>query len=125
MSKVIRILKRPLGIARRLLLLLWNYGTDAWRYARHAQMFRYGNKCVHMQYHITAMAHVLEKGMSLADTRPGFGQGIRSELLRNLVRYQELGYPVEHESYRMGCAVLRAYVEFHQAINFDLAGFGE
>ena len=121
--KAITGVKRPLGLIRRLVCLVWNYGADAWRYARHAQMFRYGNKCVHMQYHITAMAHVLEKGMSLADTRPGFGHVVRQELLRNIERYAAFGYPVDHVSYRMGCAVLHAYVHFHRALDFDLGGF--
>lgn len=120
---IVKYIRRPLGFFRRILLLFFNFSVDAWRFARHSQMFRYGNACADMQYQIIALAHVLEKGLSLSDPRLGFGVAVRGELLANLKLYKARGYPVDHMSYRMGCAVLGAYIAFHHQRGFDLGVF--
>ena len=70
-----------------------------------------------LHYDILLLAHTVEKGLSVANTRPGFGKEKISRLLELLSNYDEKWdiFAVE-KSY--GC--LSQYLNWHKSIGYDL-----
>jgi len=75
-----------------------------------------------LHYDILLLAHTVEKGLSVSNPRTKFGVEKITQLLSFLEKYKpEYGlFPME-KSY--GC--LKAYVNWHNSINFDLGVFGD
>src|SRR5258708_3367928 len=85
-------------IVKRLYLLLVNYAYDFWRYAKFSSAVYRGNSEEKLRALITIHYHSLEKGMSLASPRPGFGVAAVNTLLMHLRWYLKDYGPAEHLS---------------------------
>lgn len=75
----------------------------------------------HMLCSITCLYHLLEKGLSMKQTRPLFGEKAINNLTRLLRTYVAGGYDLENTSFQTAMHTLRAYREFHSQ-NPDLDG---
>ena len=75
-----------------------------------------------LHYDILLLAHTVEKGLSVANTRPGFGKEKISRLLELLLNYDENwdAFALE-KSY--GC--LSQYLSWHKSIGYDLVELEE
>src|SRR5699024_5455025 len=69
---------------------------------------------------ITLHYHSIEKGLSNANMRLGFGKKAFNNLFNAMDEYLKLGYPTSDERFQQACSVLKAYVDFHKAKNFDI-----
>jgi nitroreductase len=61
---------------------------------------------------IIAAAHVLEKGMSLSQPRPGFGQEKAASVVDFLEHYRTCGFPLSAPVYRDTVHILKVYRGF-------------
>lgn len=100
-------------VIKRLYLLVVNYAYDFWRYAKFSSAVYRGNSEEKLRALITIHYHSLEKGMSLANPRPGFGMAAVNTLLMHLRWYLKDYGPAQHLSVPIG--VLKKYIEFNQA----------
>jgi nitroreductase len=66
---------------------------------------------------ITATYHVVEKGLSHHNPRPGFGRETATVLALALHAYRDAGYPTSCSQYQSAIAVLACYLEFQHANN--------
>lgn len=69
---------------------------------------------------LTILYHVLEKGLTMPETRLGFGAPVVSDLLALLTRYKELGYRTDALEFEHSCRVLVEYFTFHALRGFVL-----
>ena len=65
-------------------------------------------------------AHILEKGMSLPEPRPGYGTQVVETLFQLLDDAMQNEKLCNGSAFRNAIAVLRAYVDYHDTINFNV-----
>lgn len=137
MNKLIKNIKKlilpvviHLSRARRALiqewLVVWAHLHDMIRYQRYS--FRYGNidgNYDNISAAIIMDAHAVEKGMSLPDIRPGYGEQRIRRILDMLRRYREKNYPADGLAVRKAQAVFSEYLNYHESIGFDLGKLGK
>lgn len=68
---------------------------------------------------ITARQHVVEKGLTMPETRLGFGRDNIVEMVKLCERYSEK-FDVNHEQYRSAIAVLKEYIKYHSSHSYKL-----
>lgn len=66
--------------------------------------------------------HVLEKGLTMPDMRPGFGKQVVKDLLQLCDKYLEMGYDPTDIHFIQSIQVLNEYVRLHKNIEFELDG---
>lgn len=69
---------------------------------------------------ITFHAHSIEKGLSHEQLRLGFGKGVLTKLADVMRLYARKGFDTSGTGYCNALEVLRAYIDVHQAADFDL-----
>jgi hypothetical protein len=69
--------------------------------------------------------HSLEKGLSLPNTRAGFGKQKVKKLIGLLQRYKERGFPQNRAAYLGAVGALREYVAFSEDKGIDVGEFRE
>lgn len=69
---------------------------------------------------LTVNYHIVEKGLTMPETRPGFGYQVLKKLTGLIVQYADAGYNKHHISFIQSVSVLQEYLEFHKAIGFEL-----
>ncbi|MCR9063529.1 MAG: nitroreductase family protein [Cytophagales bacterium] len=69
---------------------------------------------------LTILYHVIEKGLTMPETRMGFGQPVVEDLLGLLQRYEDLGYNKTALEFKHSIGVLNEYFNFHEESNFEL-----
>lgn len=106
---------------------LRNVVHDAGRYYRLSTAFRPMSTKEQIRAHLTFEYHKIEKGLALPETRPGFGSDVVTNLMRDIVLYEEK-YGVDDISVIVR-DVLKEYSEAFdldanpkQALNSFLAG---
>jgi len=68
---------------------------------------------------ILRQTHMIEKGMSLASPRKGFGQQKIVVLFEMLDQYLQMGFPAEGMSFQNAICVLNEYVVLQQKIDYE------
>lgn len=71
---------------------------------------------------LTVAYHIIEKGLTMPEPRPGFGKGVVLNLAGLALKHDRLGYSREDVSFRQAVSVLKEYREFHRKIEFTLDG---
>ncbi|MCK5266691.1 MAG: nitroreductase family protein [Spirochaetes bacterium] len=93
-----------------------NFEYDKKRYLKYS-----GTNSVHtkkqLEARIIAHYHVLEKGLSMPETKLGFGQDVVIALIRLLKKYQS-NFGEYSLQCKAGLASLKAYINFHHENNF-------
>ncbi|MFC7292943.1 nitroreductase family protein [Hirschia litorea] len=92
------------------------FGGDRWRYIKYCSISPVCDKQKALYYKIIIETHSLEKGLSVAHTRPGFGKSKINYLIDALSKYDVAfgAFPVEKT-----LGTLQAYYDFHTQINFE------
>lgn len=99
--------------------VLSNYFYDLERYSKFASSS--SNDYDNLKARITANYHVIEKGLSLKETRLGFGKETISYLCSCLNQYIQNGYNTDNEQFQSAVRVLSAYCEFHNQRQYDVS----
>lgn len=76
------------------------------------------------QYMIIRGMHSIEKGLSLANPRPGFGVNKVLALIKRIESYNHAGFDCHHPSIQMALGAIKQYVEWnrdHHALNDDVS----
>ena len=66
-----------------------SYLYDIWRYWHHSQAFARFKSRITARAYLLMSVHALEKGLSLSERKPGFGNAKCRELLADALRYQQ------------------------------------
>lgn len=69
---------------------------------------------------LTLAYHIVEKGLTMPEPRPGFGRAVVVSLCRTIFAYDSLGLPHNELEFRQSVSVLKEYLEFHALIGFQL-----
>ncbi|BAX80464.1 nitroreductase family protein [Labilibaculum antarcticum] len=64
--------------------------------------------------------HIVEKGLTMPEPRPGFGKAVVLSLIGTVEKYLELNLPNNDLEFTQSVSVLKEYLEFHDDINFQL-----
>jgi nitroreductase len=100
---------------------LWeNYLYDIERYLYFSTTVKLPKNFDNIKSRITAHYHVIEKGLSLHETRLGYGKNIINSLLLHLDMYLQNEYPVDNEQFISALKTLEAYCQFHVVNNYDV-----
>ena len=98
---------------------LTNYLYDMERYARNSVTGELPEDFDNLLARITAHYHVLEKGLTLKETRLGFGKEMLLSLINHLDLYVKLGFPKDNEQFLSAIQVIKAYIRHHDEISFN------
>jgi nitroreductase len=99
---------------------LKSYIYDIRKYLKYSTTLRKYYDFDTLESRIIAHYHVIEKGLSLKNTRFGYGKDIIYNLLDLLQSYKEIGYHKDHKTYKTAISVLKSYIEFHENNNYDI-----
>lgn len=119
-----RIFLRLRHEGRKLLhewLIMTSHCSDMIRYMRYS--FRYARldrSYENISAAIVMDAHAIEKGLSLPEIRPAYGEMRINRLAGLLKQYQSKGYPPDGLAVQKSRAVFTAYLNYHEEIGFDL-----
>lgn len=69
---------------------------------------------------LTILYHVIEKGLTMPQTRLGFGGPVVMDLMDLLAQFKRLGYDVNCMEFKHSANVLAEYFTFHAERNFEL-----
>lgn len=73
-----------------------------------------------VQRDLTLMYHIVEKGLTMPEPRPGFGKKVILDLCSVIKRYEQMSLPLNDIEFRQSISVLREYAELHTRMNFKL-----
>ena len=99
-----------------LLPLIKSYIYDLQRYAGHAVFTERPDNLQQLRSRITASYHVIEKGLSLKEPRPGFGLENIHHLIDLIEHYFNLGYPKDESQVASALRVLSSYLNYHRTL---------
>ena len=96
-------------------------------YAQDCRLMQQHMGCLHGDY-LEAMkadmilhAHVLEKGMTMPDFRPGFGKEKIDRLCKLMQTYHSKGYDMNDFSIRFAAEALREYINKHTQLSYPFS----
>lgn len=73
-----------------------------------------------MQYTLLRENHIIEKGMSMRNTRRGFGQAKVSALIERLRKYQRLYGSIDNNFLMYPLSTIQAYINFQHSDGVDI-----
>jgi len=126
MSQIVRRftlnkLKELVGKPLTFLRIITCYYYDICRYLKFSTTLRQPKTFEQSEAKMIAHYHVIEKGLSLKDTRPGFGKECVKTLLELLENYINLNYSPEKESFKAAIDTLREYISFNKRNEQDIS----
>lgn len=69
---------------------------------------------------LTLAYHIVEKGLTMPEPRPGFGKAVVISLGKTIFEYDSLGLPHTELEFRQSVSVLQEYKQFHADLGFKL-----
>lgn len=102
-----------------ILKTMVDYFYDFSRYLKYSSSLSISNESK-MEGRIIAHYHVIEKGLSYENPRPGFGQPVVSKLIDLLEGFSKNNFSKNNVHYKSAVAVLQEYLEFHKKIEYNL-----
>lgn len=72
------------------------------------------------QRDLTLMYHIVEKGLTMPEPRPGFGKQVVQDLAKVIFRYDKMGLPTDAMEFRQSVSVLKEYAEMHAKLSYKL-----
>jgi nitroreductase len=69
---------------------------------------------------LTLAYHIVEKGLTMPEPRPGFGRAVVLDLGRTIFEYDSMKLPQTELEFKQSVSVLKEYIEFHKQIGFQL-----
>ncbi len=64
--------------------------------------------------------HIIEKGLTMPEPRPGFGRAVMINLINSVNEYTNMKLPREDVAFKQSVSVLKEYLHFHKKIAFPL-----
>ncbi|WP_171595262.1 nitroreductase family protein [Marinifilum caeruleilacunae] len=64
--------------------------------------------------------HIVEKGLTMPEPRPGFGKAVVMILIDTVERYEKFQLPENDLEFTQSVSVLKEYLHYHEEINFSL-----
>lgn len=101
--------------------LIRDYYYDYRRYLKYS---RYSKKKLNERMllsKISTSLHVIEKGLSLKNPRPGFGKSVVDTLCHDLELYVKLNYDLSSVMFLSAVSSIINYVKFNKNNNFEVA----
>lgn len=96
------------------------WGYDVIRFTKHLNYNYSNNSLDKMKGVLTMNYHVIEKGLTMPETRLGFGEMQVRTLLGLLNSYESRGFSKTEYEYVYSYKILKEYLEFHNKKNFKL-----
>lgn len=78
------------------------------------------SKIEKIKRNLTLSYHIVEKGLTMPEPRPGFGKAVILDLGNSIKQYHSLGLPLDVLEFSQSVSALKEYKEFHASINFKL-----
>lgn len=69
---------------------------------------------------LTLLYHIVEKGLTMPEPRPGFGKQVVIDLCRVVLRYERMNLPFNELEFSQSVTVLKEYAAFHNEIGYKL-----
>jgi len=69
---------------------------------------------------LTLLYHIVEKGLTMPEPRPGFGKQVVIDLCKVVLRYENMKLPQQELEFAQSVTVLKEYAAFHNEIGFEL-----
>lgn len=77
-------------------------------------------EAVKVKRDLTVAYHIVEKGLTMPETRPGFGKQVIINLTNLVARYEKLGLNKDDVEFVQTISVLKEYQQFHEQIGHTL-----
>ena len=94
------------------------YSFDKKRFKKYAYQFRDSYTEDNLRSKITFHYHAIEKGLSNANLRLGFGEKAFKQLFNAMDKYIELNYSTEDSRFQSAISVIQSYVNMHKKNDF-------
>lgn len=110
-------------IPKRVIFLIQSYRffwCDIKRFTLHSNTFYKFDNLSKIRGHLTILYHIVEKGLTMPETRLGFGTKIILELTDLCKLYLINGYDTKDQTFVHSIQVLNEYLMFHDLNNFKL-----
>ncbi|MDD3079005.1 MAG: nitroreductase family protein [Paludibacter sp.] len=69
---------------------------------------------------LTLAYHIVEKGLTMPEPRPGFGKKVVLGLIDSIFKYERMNLPKDVIEFKQAVSVLREYRDFHKNLKFTL-----
>ncbi|TAJ11259.1 hypothetical protein DMA11_17595 [Marinilabiliaceae bacterium JC017] len=117
-NKLVKIIiPEKIRICRTLLI---GYGYDLKRYHKYSNSYKKMDSLHKYEALATYYYHVVEKGLTMPETRLGFGKENLFRLINLCVEYKVNGYDTNRRTFKHVIGVLKEYMAFHEERNHDL-----
>jgi len=120
-KSIIKLLERTLRYFKTLSCYLYDFR----RYARYSNTVHPEDNPQKLEARITAHYHVIEKGLSLKEIKPGFGQAVVNDLLHLLNFYVSKNYSTDNVQFISAIGALEDYIQFNKSVNADVSDVEE
>jgi nitroreductase len=100
--------------------LIFMYSVDMIRFNRTLAIYNRRYSQQKLRAVMTYYYHVIEKGLSHPNTRPGFGKEALDNLYKALEDYKNSGYSLDDARYKTSISVIQSYISYHESIKFDV-----
>lgn len=117
MSFIKKIVPKKVKIIAKLSKL---YAYDFNRFIKNSNVYQTFDTENKLKGKLTIYYHVLEKGLTMPDTRLGFGEPVVLELIDMMNMYLDKKYNLSSLEFVHSMNVLEEYVEFHDKRSFTL-----
>jgi nitroreductase len=98
------------------------YWDSIKRYAYHSNTYYILDNPNKIKGQIVILYHVIEKGLTMPETRMGFGTKVIKELSDLCNFYIQKGYDINDQTFIHSIEVLNEYLKFHEINNYSLDG---
>ncbi len=121
-KKLLKIIFRNKIIFLVILIknVLVSYIYDIKRYLKYSTTIKSPKTFKQLESRIFAHCHVIEKGLSLDDTRLGYGKDIINSLIELLNKYKFHKYPEDSMVFKIAISVINSYIEFHEKNKYSV-----
>ncbi len=69
---------------------------------------------------LTLAYHIVEKGLTMPEPRPGFGTAVVKSLLSTIEAFDKNHFDLDCMEFEQSVSVLKEYLEYHNTINYTL-----
>lgn len=120
-KSIIKFLERTLQYFTTLGCYLYDFR----RYAKYSNTVHAEDNPQKLEARITAHYHVIEKGLSLKEIKPRFGEAVVNDLLHLLNFYVSKNYSTDNAQFISAIGALEDYIQFNKSVNVDVTDVEE
>lgn len=122
MSELVKQVRMRAFMAKELLRLVWGVWTDLRRYVRYSSTGFARNRpdVGQLEGRLIAACHVLEKGLSMPECRPGFGIAAVQGLFECMRKFDLLGGKLNSPAFKSALAAFESYLAKQKEFGIDI-----